>query len=289
MLQLNDGHRIPAIGLGVFLMEPDVCEKACRQAFADGYRLIDTANSYMNEKAVGRAVKKSGLKREEIYLSSKIMPIDFGYEKTQRAIEATLRRLDTPYLDLLLLHIRFGDYMGAWKACEKAVREGAVKSIGISNFNPPEIRRIAEEGEILPAVDQIECHPYFQQKKMRALLKQYGIQAESWFPLGHGDQKLQHETVLQQLGRKYRKSPVQIILRWHVQEGLIPLPKTSDPAHIKENFDIFDFCLTDEEMAEIRKLDMDRSYFQAEYDQTNEEERAAEYLQVEHPDYDGQK
>lgn len=288
-IKLNDGHSMPVMGLGVFMMEPDTCERAVRQAFDDGYRLIDTANSYMNERAVGRAMKASGLKREEICLTTKIMPIDFGYEKTKLAIDATLKRLNTPYIDLLLLHIRFGDYMGAWKALEEAVKEGKVKSIGISNFNEKEILDIAEHGTILPAVDQIECHPYFQQKKMRAFLKQYDIQAESWFPIGHGSQKLLNDPLLLHLAEKYDRTLVQIILRWHVQEGLIPLPKAVDPVHLKENIHIFDFHLEDKDMEKIENLDTGRSFFQDEYDRESEAERAAEYLNIEHPDYDSQK
>lgn len=286
---LNNGTKIPRIGFGVFMMTPDECESAVITALKDGYRLIDTANAYMNERAVGRAMKKSGLKREEIYLTTKIMPIDFGCEKTKAAIDATLKRLDTPYIDLLLLHIRFGDYLGAWKAMEEAVRDGKVKSIGFSNFEKPQIEDVVSHAAILPAVDQIECHPYFQEHAIRELLKKYKIQVECYYPVGHGDKKLMEEPVLKDLAEKYNKSVVQIILRWHEQEGFIPLPKSTNPEHIKSNLDIFDFELTEDEMNQIRALDTNRSYFQDYYDHTTEEEHAKQFLDVLHPDYDAQK
>lgn len=286
---LNNGTEIPRIGFGVFMMTPDECESAVLEALKDGYRLIDTANAYMNERAVGRAMKKSGLPREEIYLTTKIMPIDFGYEKTKAAIDATLKRLDTPYIDLLLLHIRFGDYLGAWKAMEEAVRDGKVRSIGFSNFEAPQIEDIVSHATIMPAVDQIECHPYFQEHAIRELLKKYGIQVECYYPVGHGDKKLMEEPVLRAMADKYGKSVVQVILRWHEQEGFLPIPKSTNPEHIKSNLDIFDFELTDDEMNEIRGLDTNRSYFQDYYDKTTEEEHAKQFLDVPHPDYDAQK
>lgn len=286
---LNNGTEIPRIGFGVFMMTPDECESAVLEALKDGYRLIDTANAYMNERAVGRAMKKSGLPREEIYLTTKIMPIDFGYEKTKAAIDATLKRLDTPYIDLLLLHIRFGDYLGAWKAMEEAVRDGKVRSIGFSNFEAPQIEDIVSHATIMPAVDQIECHPYFQEHAIRELLKKYGIQVECYYPVGHGDKKLMEEPDLRAMADKYGKSVVQVILRWHEQEGFLPIPKSTNPEHIKSNLDIFDFELTDDEMNAIRGLDTNRSYFQDYYDKTTEEEHAKQFLDVPHPDYDAQK
>lgn len=286
---LNNGTEIPRIGFGVFMMTPDECESAVLEALKDGYRLIDTANAYMNERAVGRAMKKSGLPREEIYLTTKIMPIDFGYEKTKAAIDATLKRLDTPYIDLLLLHIRFGDYLGAWKAMEEAVRDGKVRSIGFSNFEAPQIEDIVSHATIMPAVDQIECHPYFQEHAIRELLKKYGIQVECYYPVGHGDKKLMEEPDLRAMADKYGKSVVQVILRWHEQEGFLPIPKSTNPEHIKSNLNIFDFELTDDEMNAIRGLDTNRSYFQDYYDKTTEEEHAKQFLDVPHPDYDAQK
>ena len=281
--KLNNGYEIPQIGFGVFMItDPHECEKAVLDAFSVGYRLIDTANAYMNECAVGRAMKKSGLKREEIFLTTKIMPQDFGYEKTKVAIEKTLARLDTPYIDLLLLHIRFGDYMGAWKALEDAVDEGKVRSIGISNFDEARIQNILENGRIVPQVDQIECHPYFQERTLRKLLDKHDIRVESFYPVGHGDKNLLSEPVFAELGEKYGKSPVQIILKWHIQEGFIPLPKSTNPEHIKDNISL-DFVLSDEDMEKIRAIDKDKSYFDA-----TEEEQEKMFLS-QNIDFDDQK
>ena len=287
---LNNGKTVPVIGFGVFMMnDPAECEQAVLEALAAGYRHIDTANAYMNERAVGRAMRKSGLPREEIFLTTKIMPCDFGYEKAKAAIDSTLARLDTPYLDLLLLHIRFGDYLGAWRALEEAVEVGKVRSIGISNFEEPQLLELVSHAKILPAVDQIECHPYFQERSLRKLLEKYRIQVESYYPVGHGDQKLLREPVLTALAEKYKKSTVQIILRWQVQEGFVPLPKSTNPAHMKANLDIFDFKLTEAEMNAIRAMDIDTSYFAANMSAMTEEQHAAIYLNTPHPDYDAQK
>lgn len=258
--KLNNGREIPQIGFGVFMMSPEECEKAVLEAFEAGYRLIDTANAYMNERAVGRAMKRYGLAREEIFLTTKIMPQDFGYAKTKTAIDKTLARLDTPYIDLLLLHIRFGDYMGAWKALEDAVYDGKVRSIGISNFDEARIENIIAKGRIVPQVDQIECHPYFQERKLRRLLDKHNIRVESFYPVGHGDKNLLSEPVFEELAHKYGKSPVQIILKWHIQEGFIPLPKSTNPQHIRDNISL-DFTLSAEDMEKIRAIDKDKSYF----------------------------
>ena len=280
--KLNNGYEIPQIGFGVFMItDPEECEKAVLNAFAAGYRLIDTANAYMNERAVGRAMKKSGLSRDEIFLTTKIMPQDFGYEKTKAAIDKTLARLDTPYIDLLLLHIRFGDYMGAWKALEDAVAEGKVRSIGISNFDEARIQNILKEGHIVPQVDQIECHPYFQERTLRKLLDQYDIRVESFYPVGHGDKNLLSEPVFAELGEKYGKSPVQIILKWYIQEGFVPLPKSTNPQHIKDNINP-NFMLSDEAMEKIRAIDRDTSYFNA-----TEEEQEQMFLS-QNIDFDNQ-
>ena len=258
--KLNNGREIPQIGFGVFMMSPEECEKAVLEAFEAGYRLIDTANAYMNERAVGRAMKRSGLAREEIFLTTKIMPQDFGYVKTKTAIDKTLARLDTPYIDLLLLHIRFGDYMGAWKALEDAVYDGKVRSIGISNFDEARIENIISKCRIVPQVDQIECHPYFQERTLRRLLDKHNIRVESFYPVGHGDKNLLSEPVFEELAQKYGKSPVQIILKWHIQEGFIPLPKSTNPQHISDNISL-DFTLSAEDMEKIRAIDKDKSYF----------------------------
>lgn len=281
-IKMNNGLEIPALGFGVFMLNPEECEKCVMEALCSGYRHIDTANAYMNERAVGRAMKKSGLKREEIFLTTKIMPCDFGYEKTKKAIDATLARLDTPYIDLLLLHIRFGDYLGAWKAMEEYVEKGLIKSIGISNFDERRIMDIIDHTKIIPAVDQIECHPYFQEHELRKLLDKYKITVESFYPVGHGDKNLLSESVFTKLGNKYGKSTVQIILKWHLQEGFVTIPKSTNPEHIRQNMDINDFELTEEEMNEISAKDKNQSYFNMP-----EEEQEKMFLS-QRPDFDAQ-
>lgn len=287
--KLNDGHEIPVIGFGVFEMTPDQCEESVVEALHAGYRLIDTANAYMNERAVGRAMKKSGIAREEIFLTTKLMPLDFPYEDAKKAIDETLARLDTPYIDLLLLHIRFGDYLGAWKALEEAVADGKVHSIGVSNFEEKELTDIMNNGQIIPAVNQIECHPYFQERNLRRFMKEHQILTECYYPIGHGDKKLMEEPVLKNLAERYNKSVVQIILRWHYQEGFVPLPKSTNPQHIKENLDIYDFELTADEMEQIRAMDTNKSYFDDYYSSVTEEEHAAMFLNQPKPDYNAQK
>ncbi len=258
--KLNNGLEIPAIGFGTYLMKPDDCENAVGIALKDGYRSIDTANIYMNERAVGRAIKASGLKREEIFLTSKIFPCDFGYEKTKKAIDATLRRLDTNYLDLLLLHQKFGDVVGAWKAMEEAVESGKLKSIGVSNFDIKRLEFLMENTKIKPQVNQVECHPYNQQKELKEFHSQHGIVLEAWYPIGHGRKDLIANELFSELGKKYGKSNVQIILKWHLQYGNRVLPKSLNPSHIKENLELFDFELTPEEMKQIEALDKDKPY-----------------------------
>ncbi|MBU3202413.1 aldo/keto reductase [Clostridium estertheticum] len=281
-ININNGLEIPALGFGVFMLNPEECEKCVMEALSIGYRHIDTANAYMNERAVGRAMKKSGLKREEIFLTTKIMSCDFGYEKTKKAIDATLARLDTPYIDLLLLHIRFGDYLGAWKSMEEYVEKGLIKSIGISNFDERRIMDIIDHAKIIPAVDQIECHPYFQEHELRKVLDKYKITVESFYPVGHGDKNLLSESVFTKIGNKYGKSPVQIILKWHLQEGFVAIPKSTNPEHIRQNMDIKDFELTEEEMNEIRAIDKNQSYFNMP-----EEEQEKMFLS-QRPDFDAQ-
>mgnify|MGYP004510420589 FL=1 len=225
-----------------------------------GYRHIDTAHAYQNERGVGSAVKKSGIPREDIWITSKLWPSEYGEGKTMNAISKMLDRLDTPYIDLLLLHQQFGDYVGAWKDMERAVALGLVRSIGISNFNE-NLDDFLLHAETKPSVIQVECHPYFAQHDLKKKLAPYGTVVESWYPLGHGDPSLLNEPIFVELGKKYRKTPVQIILRWHVQEGNIVFPKSTNPQHLKDNIDIFDFELTDEEMAKIAKLDCGKRYF----------------------------
>lgn len=258
---LNDGNKIPQFGLGVYMIRGDEeTEKACLKALEIGYRHIDTAHAYQNERGVGSAVKKSGIPREDIWITSKLWPSEYGEGKTMSAIVKMLDRLDTPYIDLLLLHQQFGDYVGAWKDMERAVALGLVKSIGISNFNE-NLDDFLLHAETKPSVIQVECHPYFAQHDLKKKLAPYGTVVESWYPLGHGDSALLNEPIFIELGKKYCKTPAQVILRWHIQEGNIVFPKSTNPQHLKDNIDIFDFELTDEEMAEIAKLDCGKRYF----------------------------
>ncbi|MDF2921758.1 MAG: 2,5-didehydrogluconate reductase [Paenibacillaceae bacterium] len=261
-LTLNDGNRIPQFGLGVYQIAGDEnTKKACRDALNAGYRHIDTAHAYQNERGVGAAVRTSGIPRGEIWITSKLWPSEYGEGKTSAAIDKMLERLDTPYLDLLLLHQQFGDYLGAWKDMERAVEQGKVKSVGLSNFESERLEEVLEAAVIKPAVLQVECHPYYQQHALKQRLAPYGTIIESWYPIGHGDTGLLNEPIFTALAQKYGKTNVQIILRWHIQEGVIVFPKSSNPQHIKENIDIFDFELTDEQIASIRGLNKDIRFF----------------------------
>ena len=261
-ITLNDGNKIPQFGLGVFQIPGDEKTKeACLEAFKLGYRHIDTAHAYQNERGVGQAVKESGIPREEIWITSKLWPSEYGEGKTAKAIDKMLERLQTDYIDLLLLHQQFGDYLGAWKDMEKAVAEGKVKSIGLSNFESERLEEVLAAATIHPSVLQVECHPYYQQNDLKKRIAPYNTVIESWYPLGHGDAALIEEPVFTKLAEKYGKTNAQIILRWHIQEGIIVFPKSSNPVHIKENIDIFDFELTEEEMNEIRQLDKGFRYY----------------------------
>ncbi len=255
---LNDGNKMPSLGLGTFMLKPNEAEEAVYNALTCGYRLIDTANAYMNERAVGRGIKRSGVKREEIFLESKLWPTVYTKES---AVDEMLERLDVDYVDLLLLHQPAGDYITGYKMMEKAVKEGKVKSIGLSNFEGEPLKKILEVCEIKPAVIQVEAHSYYPQNELKKVLKDYDIHIEAWYPLGHGDKSLLEEKVFSELGEKYGKTPAQIILRWHVQSGNIVIPGSKNKEHIKDNADIFDFELTDEELDRINKLDKNTRYY----------------------------
>lgn len=259
---LNNGAKIPQFGLGVYMINgDDATEKAVSDALKLGYRHIDTAHAYQNERGVGRAVKESGIDRDDIWITSKLWPSDYGEDKTPAAIDKMLDRLQTDHLDLLLLHQQFGDYVGAWKAMEKAVDAGKVRAIGLSNFDGERLDKILDAATIKPAVMQVELHPYYQQQALKERMAQYGTKFESWYPLGHGDKALIDEPIFTELAKKYHKTNVQVILRWHIQKGHIVFPKTTNPQHMKDNIDIFDFSLTDDEMAKIDALDKDKRYF----------------------------
>ena len=255
---LNNGIKMPMAGIGTFLLTPDEAEASVLNALACGYRLIDTANAYVNEKAVGRAMKKSGVSREEIFLETKLWPA--FYEQSD-AVEKTLERLDTDYIDLLLIHQPAGNYIAGYKLMEKAYKEGKVKAIGLSNFSQSKIREILDICEVKPVVLQTEVHPYYQEKKLKDYLKKEGIVIQAWYPLGHGDKALLEEPLFQELGKKYGKSSAQIILHWHIQAGNIVIPGSKSPAHIQDNFDLFDFSLTAWEMAQISIMDKNVRYY----------------------------
>ena len=266
-LTLNNGLKMPQFGLGVYLV-PDGKDTidACLNAFKLGYRHIDTAHAYQNERGVGAALKQSGLKREEVWITTKLWPSEYGEGQTSEAIDKMLERLQTDYIDLLLLHQQVGDYIGAWKDMEKAVKSGRVKSIGISNFKE-NLEDLLSHATIKPAAIQVECHPYYPQHKLKARMAEFGTVLESWYPLGHGDTKLLNEPILVKLAEKYHKTPAQIILRWHIEEGNSVFPKSTNPTHIQENFDIFDFALSDEDMKEIAKLDCGKRYYTADLEE----------------------
>ena len=255
---LNNGIKMPMAGIGTFLLTPDEAEASVLNALACGYRLIDTANAYVNEKAVGRAMKKSGVSREEIFLETKLWPA--FYEQSD-AVEKTLERLDTDYIDLLLIHQPAGNYIAGYKLMEKAYKEGKVKAIGLSNFSQSQIREILDICEVKPVVLQTEVHPYYQEKKLKDYLKKEGIVIQAWYPLGHGDKALLVEPLFQDLGKMYGKSSAQIILHWHIQAGNIVIPGSKSPAHIQDNFDLFDFSLTAWEMAQISIMDKNVRYY----------------------------
>lgn len=255
---LNNGIKMPMAGIGTFLLSPDEAEASVLRALTCGYRLIDTANAYVNEKAVGRAMKRSGLRREEIFLETKLWP---SFYEQADAVEKTLERLDTDYIDLLLIHQPAGNYIAGYKLMEKAYKEGKVKAIGLSNFNEKQIQEILDICEVKPAVLQTEVHPYFQEKDLKKFLDKEGIVIQAWYPLGHGDKALLEEPLFTELGKKYGKTPAQIILRWHIQDGNIVIPGSKNPDHIQDNFALFDFSLTDEEMKKILAMDKKVRYY----------------------------
>ena len=257
---LNNGTRMPMAGIGVFKLSPEEAEASVESALRSGIRLIDTANAYMNESATGRGIKKSGVAREEIFLVSKLWPT--VYEK-ETAVDEMLARLGTDYVDLLFLHQPTANWREGYKNIEKAYREGKVKAIGLSNFPVDLLKEAIDWAEIKPQVVQDEAHPYFPQTELKKVLAETGMGLMAWAPLGQGDKNLINEPVFTELAEKYGKSNAQIILRWHVQSGNVVFPGSRNPAHIRDNFDIFDFTLSDEDMAAIAKVDKNTRYYHA--------------------------
>lgn len=257
---LNNGIKMPMAGIGVFMMSPAEAESAVESALKSGVRLIDTANGYMNESGTCRGIKKSGVAREGIFLVTKLWPT--VYEK-DTAVDETLKRLGTDYIDLLFLHQPTANWREGYGQIEKAYKEGKVKAIGLSNFPNDLLREAIETMEIKPQVVQVEAHPYFPQTELKKILAETGMGLMAWYPLGHGDKTLIEQPVFGELGKKYGKTNAQIILRWHVQSGNVVIPGSKNPDHIRDNFDIFDFTLTDEDMAEIAKVDKGVRYYTA--------------------------
>ena len=257
-ITLNNGNKMPMAGIGVFMMSPAEAEASVESALRSGVRLIDTANGYMNESGTGRGIKKSGVKREEIFLVTKLWPT--VYEK-ETAVDETLARLDTDYIDLLFLHQPTANWREGYRNIEKAVKAGKVKAIGLSNFPDDELREAIDTMELKPQMVQVEAHPYYPQTELKQFLSENGMGLMAWYPLGHGDKSLQEEPIFQTLAKKYGKSSAQIILRWHIQSGNVVIPGSKNPDHIRENINIFDFVLSDEDMAEIAKVNKNKRYY----------------------------
>lgn len=267
-VKLYNNVEVPVLGIGTFMISPEDTEKSVYSALKLGYRMIDTANAYMNEEAVGKALKKAineGIvTREEVFVSTKVWPTLY---ENENAVDDTLKRLDLDYVDLLFIHQPAGNYMEGYRMLEKAYKDGKAKSLGISNFEGEKLEKLLADSEIKPHVIQMEAHPYCTEKEIRDRLAEYGTATMGWYPLGHGDRGLVNEEVFTKLADKYRKSNAQIVLRWHTQMGFITIPGSKNPDHIRDNGDIFDISLTEEEMAEIAKLDGTKKYYHADEEQ----------------------
>lgn len=251
---MNNGYEIPAMGYGVFQMSSAEVKEHLPEAIEAGYRHIDTANFYFNEKAVGEVLANCSIPREEFFVTTKLFPQSYAYEQCKIDIDKTLARLGLDYLDLLLFHQPYGEYVDGWRAMEEAVQAGKVRSIGLSNFSAAKVQEILNVATIKPAVLQVEINPYWNQHELKSTLAEHKIVFEGWYPLGHGDAKLLAEPVFAELSEKYGKTPAQIIERWHIQEGNVIFPKTLNPEHMADNINIFDFELTAEEVARINEL-----------------------------------
>ena len=254
---LNNGVKMPKEGFGVFqVSDLAQCEQAVSDAIASGYRLIDTAAAYMNEEAVGKAIAKSGVAREELFITTKLWVQDASYEGAKKAIQTSLDKLGLTYLDLYLLHQPMGDYIGAYRAMEEAYEEGKLRAIGVCNFYPARLADLCETVKVTPAVNQVELHPFFQQENALALMKEYGVTPEAWGPFAEGNHGIFTHPVLTKIGEKYGKSAAQVALRWNVQRGVVVIPKSVHRNRMEQNMDIWDFALSQEDMAEIAGLDL---------------------------------
>jgi len=259
---LPNGVKVPILGYGVYQVTPEECEKCVAEALKIGYRHIDTAQAYFNEEGVGNAIAKSGIPREEIFITSKVWIDNFGYEKTRASVLESLRKLKADYIDLMLLHQPFGDTAGAWRALEDLYEEGKLKAIGISNFYADRlVEHCLFNSRITPMVNQIELHPYHQQGNLLGWMEKYGVLPEAWAPLNEGRDNIFHDPVLLDIAAKHGKSLHQVVLRWHIQKGVIVFPMSRNPEHMKDNFNVFDFTLSDEDMQRIATLDKGKSSF----------------------------
>ena len=257
---LNNGLKMPLEGFGVFQVpDPAQCEQAVLDAISSGYRLIDTAAAYMNEEAVGAAIKKCGVPREELFITTKLWVQDASYEGAKKAIQTSMDKLGLDYIDLYLLHQPMGDYIGAYRAMEEAYKEGKLKAIGVCNFYPHRLADLCETVDVIPAVNQVELHPFFQQENALALMKEYGVHPEAWGPFAEGKHGIFTHPVLTEIGKKYGKSAAQVALRWNVERGVIVIPKSVHKDRMEQNLAIWDFQLSKEDMAEIAKLDIGHS------------------------------
>ena len=263
---LNNGVQMPMLGYGVYQVDPAECERCVSDAIAVGYRSIDTALAYANEEGVGAAVRKSGVPREEFFLTSKVWITNAGYEKAKASIDESLKKLQTDYLDLMLIHQPFNDYYGTYRAMEDAYRAGKLRAIGVSNFYPDRFIDLYHFVDVKPAVNQIETHPFQQQRQAHALLQKYGVQHESWGPFAEGRKDLFQNPVLTGIGGKYGKSAAQVVLRFLIQSGVVVIPKSTHRERMEENLSVFDFSLSQEDMAAVQALDEGESAFFSHYD-----------------------
>ena len=260
-VKLNNGVEMPILGFGVYLIpDYDECKRAVLDALETGYRLIDTASAYFNEKAVGDAIKESGINRKELFITTKLWHTDSGYEKTKKGFEASMEKLQLDYLDLYLIHQPFGDYYGSWRAMEELYENKKIKAIGVCNFYPDRFLDLVEHNKIVPAVNQIEIHPLFQREYDESIMKPYGTQMEAWSPLVRGEKILDNET-LKNIGAKYGKTPAQVILRWLIQRNIIVIPKSVHKERIIENFNIFDFELSSDDMDKVKSMETGKTAF----------------------------
>ncbi|MBV4417960.1 aldo/keto reductase [Clostridium tyrobutyricum] len=264
---LNNGVEMPILGFGVFQITDEAqCEQAVIDAIHTGYRLIDTAMSYHNEEAVGRAIKKCGISREELFITTKLWLSDAGYEKTMKAFETSLKKLDLDYLDSYLIHQPIGDVYGSWRAMEELYKTGRIRAIGVANFMPDRLVDFVMNNEITPAIDQIEINPFCQRTFDQEIMKKKGVQIQSWGPFAEGQNGLFQNEILKTIGEKYGKSIAQVVLRWLIQRGVVCIPKSVKKERIEQNFDVFNFTLTDEDMQSIASLDTGKSCFFSHHD-----------------------